>query len=841
MTGSGWSGRRALRRRSYRLARALIGWIARPKIAGEPPGELPANPVFVLPQRSLSDLVVLDLVCASRGWPDPLSRVRLDGPEEERRVVFLKRPAGLLQRHLMRAVPERLTRLLASPSAPASGIELLPVQVFWGRSTSREGSLVGTLFSEHWAATSRFKRLVNLLISRHHIVVDFGEPLGLGEAAQGDERRRARRTARILRVRHRQQKVAALGPDFSHRRTLLGRVVESPAVLDAIDREVRADRLRQDPDTLRQRLRVRAEKAATNMASDMSYPIVMVFLRLLTAFWRRMYERIEVNGLERIVSLGRTHTLVYVPSHRSHADYLLLSYLLFQRGLMIPHIAAGENMNLPFVGNLLRRGGAFFMQRSFRSDPVHAALFSEYLYEVYRLGHCVEFFPEGGRTRTGRLLPARIGLLKMSIAHARRGLPRPLAFVPVYFGYEKLIEAASYLDEMRGAAKKRESIGDIVKTLRLLRQDFGCVAVNFGRPLRLGEWLASLSHQLPVADADAFATKVGETGTLEEMPDPEAPADAKVGEAAESDVAEATALGREILMRINDAASVNPVNLAALAILCTPRLAIATSTLASQIDCYLDLLRRDSANHDLRLTGMDGAAAIDHVVRLGMLNRETLEFGEVVALQPVDAVRMTWYRNNVAHVLALPSLIACLLEKRRRPLARESLERMVATVHPYLVRELHGRFEAPDTARWTAHLVKAGLIRADGDRLAAPPAQSPLHYRLHLLAGIARPMLERNYIVLGLLAEPGSRAQTRTELLQRSQLIARKVARMHGIDAPEFFDGRLFDAFVDKLIEDGAVIENANGALSPTPIVDDVIKGAETVIDAEYRYAILSE
>ena len=871
-----------VRGQGYRIVRALIRSIVRPRIAGAPPGELPAQPVFVLPQRSLSDLVVLDLVCAREQWPDPRSGVRLGKGEEERRVVFLNRPAGPLQRNTMRAVPERLVRLLENPQAPSSDITFLPVQVFWGRTTSRERSFVGTLFSEHWAATSRLRRLVNLLISRKHIVVDFGEALSLRDAMQGDERRRARRTARILRVRLRQQKVAALGPDFSHRRTLLGQVVESRAVLEAIEQRVQVNGSRQDPEKLRRRLRRQAVRAAMNMASDMSYPTVMTLLRLLTAFWRRIYDRIDVHGLERIVSLGRTHTLVYLPSHRSHVDYLLLSYLLFQRGLMIPHIAAGENMNLPFVGNLLRRGGAFYMQRSFRGDPVHAALFSEYLYQVYRRGHCVEFFPEGTRTRTGRLLPARIGLLKMTVAHARRGLPRPLAFVPVYFGYEKLIESASYLDEMRGAEKKRESVADILRSLRLIRQDFGCVEVNFGKPLRLGDWLEKRAGAVAPARAEASAevdaavAVAGEAGDTEavqasEAGDPAAveaseaidwaaahtgesddPAAVKAseagdltaahaGEAGDPAAAEATALGREILMRINDAASINPVNLAALVILCTPRLAIAESTLANQIDCYLDLLRRDSANHDFQLTAMDGAGAIDHIARLGMLNREKLDSGEVLALPPAAAVQMTWYRNNVAHALALPSLIACLLEKRRRPLASESLERMVQTVYPYLARELHGRFEPGDTARWAEHLLGAGLIRADGDRFAPPPAQSRLHYSLHLLAGIARPILERNYIVLGLLAAPGKPPGTRAELLERSQRIARKAARIHGINAPEFFDSRLFDAFVDKLIEDGAVIENASGGLTRTAIVDDVLRGSETVIDAEYRYAILSE
>ena len=793
------------RRHGYRLARALIRLIARPRIAGAPPDSLPAEAVYALARRSLSDLVVLDLVCAERDWPNPLSGLRLNGQEETRRTIFLARPAGLWRRNTMRTVPERLARLVENPAAPESRVALVPVQVFWGRTTNREKSLIGTLFSEHWATTSRLRRFVNILVSRNHIVVDFGEPLALGEAARGDQKRRARRAARMLRVRLRQQKVATLGPDFSHRRTLLDRVVQSTAVLEAIEKRVRAADAKENPERLRHRLRTQAHKAAMTMASDMSYPTVMLVQRLLTAFWRRIYDGIEVHGLERIASLGRTHTLVYVPCHRSHVDYLLLSYLLIQRGLMIPHIAAGENMNLPFVGNLLRQGGAFFMRRSFRGDPIQAALFSEYLYQVYRRGHCVEFFPEGSRTRTGRLLPARIGLLKMTIDHARRGLPRPLAFVPVYFGYEKLIEAASYLNELRGAEKRRESLTDVLRSLKLIRQDFGRVEVNFGEPLYLREWLR-----------ERRASRV---------------------DAAD----EATALGRELLTRINDAASINPVNLVALVILCTPRLAIPEARLARQIDCYLELLRRDHAHHDYQLTGMDGTTAIAHVTRLGMLNRELQDFGEALALPPVSAVLMTWYRNNAAHALALPSLIACLLEKRRRPLSRPALGRMVETVFPYLAHELHARFEPADTARWTEHLREAGLIGGDHDRLAPPPAQSPEHYRLHLLAGIARPILERNYIVLGLLAESAKRAGTRAELLEKSQLVARKVARLHGINAPEFFDGRLFDTFVNKLIEDGAVIEDAAGGLAPTAIVDDVLRAAERVIDAEYRYAMLPD
>ena len=108
---------------------------------------------------------------------------------------------------------------------------------------------------------------------------------------------------------------------------------------------------------------------------------------------------------------------------------------------MIPHVAAGDNLDMPVVGPLLRRGGAFFMRRSFGDDRLYSAVFSEYLYQLFRRGSPSEYFIEGGRSRTGRLLPPRTGLLNMTIATHVRGVPRPIVFVPVNIGYEKLIEA----------------------------------------------------------------------------------------------------------------------------------------------------------------------------------------------------------------------------------------------------------------------------------------------------------------------------------------------------------------------------------------------------------------
>ena len=780
----------AARRFNYAVARRFVRLLARPTVnVATLDGRDGQEVVYALANRSLADIVLLDLVASEYDLPSPLSSV--EAFDEARRFFFLNRPAGWRRRHTMRTTSARMRRFEAKlRDRQDATLALVPVSIFWGRAANKDKSWVRSLFSEGWAMSSRLRRFLILVFNRADILVQFGEPMGWREIVRASrtEDLATRRTARLLRVKFRNQKVAALGPDLSHRRTLVGQILASAQVSEAIRETVATG-------APHARVERAARRAAYGIASDMSYPAIRFLDRLLTWLWQRIYEGVRVAGVEKFERLAATHTLIYTPCHRSHLDYLLLSYVLFHRGFMLPHIAAGDNLDLPIVGRILRGGGAFFMRRQFGADAVYAAVFSEYLYQMFRRGHAMEYFVEGGRSRTGRLLPAHTGMLRMTIEAYRRGLPRPLAFVPVYFGYEKVIEANAYLDELRGAAKRRETVGGLFRSLRVVRESFGTVQVRFGEPVDLADFLVD----------------TGDDRTVQ-------------------------ALGRRILAGVNDCAYVNAVGLVALATLSMPRQSIDETTLRTQIELCRELVEQN-ADHAYAVTGAAVDEVIRHVENLGLLTRQNVadEAGDILGHDPVTAVLMTWYRNNVLHTVAAPSLIACLVANRRG-IRRVILRRLFDAIYPYIARELSS--VGPDRfGDWLERLHSLGVIEQRRGTVSAP-ADPAGRYRLRLLANAIMPVLERFYITLALLHGAGPGVLDQAALLLECRATAARFSKLYGLDSPEFADPRLFSAFLAHLTENEVLVANDAGRLTFDERISDILRAGRYVVAVELRQSL---
>ena len=775
----------------YRIYYRLIRWLTRPSLSGQEYLNTDDHIVYVQAQRALTDLFILDLAITDSDHPSPLDALEFGDWQLQRRTFALHRPVA--GRMTMQTYSKRMLRLVDAPEAIKQKIVIVPFIVFWGRSLAPRGSWLHTLTSENREFTGRIKRTLSLLVNRRDIHVRFGKPAALAELANLDKGRdiAIRRTARYLRVRLRQQREATLGPEFSNRATLINTLVTSSQV-----RRAMAELESQGHTTAKlQRLALRHAKL---IAADMSYAKIRIFLSLLTWFWNRLYNGVHVKGLHELAETSTTHTLVYVPSHRSHVDYLVLSYALYTRGLMIPHIAAGDNLNMPVVGRFLRGGGAFFMRRSFREDPLYAAVFSEYVYQMARRGHCLEFFPEGGRSRTGRLMPAKFGLLKMCVDSQRRGLPKPLAFVPVYFGYEIVLEGSSYLSELRGANKKKENIFDILRSLKLIRKNFGEMHVNFGTPIQLDDWLTE--HPEMATD---------ETQTLQ-------------------------SLGRYLMLAINRQATANPINLVASVILTANNQVMAEQQMLNQLRCHQQLINDLGAAAHLTNPTTQPSRIVEIAEDLGWLDRESHAYGDLLALKSINAVMLTWYRNNILHLLALPSLIACLLVNRRRGVKTGQLQQSIALIFPYIAQELSA-WVPGTTDSVLDSMARLDLIRREDDVILPATQQSEHRMQLVLLSKLVNETLERMYIVLS-LAHHGR--FTRDALCQESQLAAKQMARLHGLNAPEFFDQGLFDQFVDRLLTNRHLEIDPDGILQTNATIAETLHLARTVINDNVRFTL---
>lgn len=305
-------------------------WI-RPDVLPAEPGKLinADQPVlYVLEAGGLADRAALNIVCRKLGLPEPTNQLRFQSLTENSRVIVLVRQA-LFGRSVAQ-IPRRLDRLVQEACIKDSAdIQIVPVAIYWGRSPDREASLLKQMFSENWRVAGRTSKFFKTIVHGRFTLVQFSQPLSLVPILEGEHSPTVavRKVSRILRVHFRNRRIATLGPDLSHRRTLIDRVVLNPAVVAEINHMSQTD------PSLRDKLRQDAAGYAHEIAADISYSSVRVLRSLLTRLWNKLYDGIRLNGLHRVQAVADGRELVYVPCHRSHIDYLLLSYILHNQGM----------------------------------------------------------------------------------------------------------------------------------------------------------------------------------------------------------------------------------------------------------------------------------------------------------------------------------------------------------------------------------------------------------------------------------------------------------------------------------------------------------------------------
>jgi len=308
-------------------------------------------------------------------------------------------------------------------------------------------------------------------------------------------------------------------------------------------------------------------------------------------------------------------------------------------------------------------------------------------------------------------------------------------------------------------------------------------------------------------------------------------------------------LGLQIMTGINQAAHVNPINLLAAILLATPRHALGRAEVIDQLNLYLDMLKACRYSSRITYTNKNADEIIELGFELGVLETREHPLGEILAVKPEQAVLLTYFRNNVSHLVAVPSLVAASFLNSRK-VERPRLQRIASVVYPFLKSELFLPWDENEflvaldaNIDW---LQERGLLMPSAvsggqqpEELERADGSTESAQQLQLLGRVLLQTFERYFITIAVLVKNGSGILTRAELERLCILTAQRISLLSEFDAPEFYDRNLFRQFIDLLKQRDVLEINAEGKLVFEDDIRDITEDAKTLLSKEIRHGII--
>lgn len=548
-------------------------------------------------------------------------------------VMFLLGKEAYLKRALLFG-EDPLQHLIEIQKDAEKPIFIVPCSIVYIRHPGKENP--SKLF--RWSGRDRIgsiRKIIAFIRGYRYAALEIGEPVNLKEVLPELSPITVERRSQIFQLRNslvesiNRINRSVVGPTLKSKLELKEMILHNPRLQKVMQRRAKSRGL--DLTEVQQE----ADRYLEEIAADYSYTFIKWMERFFGWVWNNIFDGIELDeeGLRKVKKLAQHHTLIYVPSHKSHLDYLLLSYLLFRHNLYPPFIAAGHNLSFWPAGPVFRRAGAFFIRRTFSGQRFYAEVFSLYVKTLIRLGHNIEFFIEGGRSRTGKLVLPKMGLLSIIIQAFEEKYCDDLIFVPTSICYDQIPETESYVRELKGESKKPEDIKQLVNARRVLKRRYGKVYVRFGKPISLAQYVARQGIDFSHASSK-------ERHALYRN------------------------LALTIIEAINEASVVTPHSLAASALLTTARPGIAFQTFRLITKLFHEYLQFTGAHFARTFTHSETVLgeALDDFEKTKVISRikgDDTDDDDIIIIDGKRRHILEYYKNNSIHFF-LPAAFVSL-------------------------------------------------------------------------------------------------------------------------------------------------------------------------------------
>jgi glycerol-3-phosphate O-acyltransferase len=526
-------------------------------------------------------------------------------------------------------VEETLNILAGIQKSSPRPVYLCPQLITYGRRREKEKENIFNILFGQSDTTGALRRVITFLRYSNRISVIGTEPVNLSEymesASDDSHEEVARQLREELIGRIDEEKEAIVGPLLKSRVEIIEMIMRDNSLGSFMEEMAAGGKKggRSLP-----AIRKTARRYLDEIASDYSETAVEIWEKILTWLWNNIYDGVVVDsdGIAKIRQVSKKMPFVIIPCHRSHFDYLLLSYIFYKNNIQMPFIAAGNNLAFFPMGFIFRKSGAFFLRRSFKGNNLYAEVFNHYIQALLKEGLPLEFFIEGGRSRTGKMVMPRYGLLSMILDAYQEKVCDDLAVIPVYIGYDRVIEEKAYLEELGGAPKEKEKASAMIKSGGLLRKRYGRVYMNVGEPILMKSYLAS--QEKPLQEMTVL-----ERQSLYRQ------------------------IGYKVVREINEVSVVTPFSLTAAALLCYDRRGISHGELLEVVELFYNCLSFRDAPFAMTFADRDKAVteALNLFDQSGLISRigaeeEDEDADEVVySLEDAKRLNIEYYKNNILH------------------------------------------------------------------------------------------------------------------------------------------------------------------------------------------------
>ena len=598
-----------------------------------------------------------------------------------------------------------ITDLILAGRQSEKPVLIIPLEFIWSRHPERQKkTIVDILFGEKESPGIIRKTVLFWRNYKTQAHAAFGKPIDLKEFIQSgngssDNEIATKLRNDLLKSLHAQRK-AVTGPIIKPRSWFIQEVTGD----DGLDEKI--CKLAAERDKGADDLRDLAERYIKEIAADIDYTYFEFFDRILGSALGKIYENfdIDMKGLKRAKDIYADGPIILVPNHKSHVDYLVLSHILYQNGMTVPHIAAGINMSFWPLGMIFRRCGAYFIRREFRDNQLYKMVLETYLKILLQEGYCQEFFIEGGRSRTGKLRNPKLGMISMlKHAAAEAGIEK-LNFVPVTLTYDRVMETKSYISESEGGAKEEEKRSQLLKLTKFLKKKqhrHGSIYIRFGDPVSV----------------DCIST----------------------------DHASVQEAGDEISRRINDNTVITPIAVAASAILSEPRRGIPYAKFESVAHDIFDYMKFKDAKMSQRFGDPFKAVmkrAVSQLAANRLIQIHTGTVGTYISTEESKRIQLAFFKNGIIHEMLDIGLLSSLLlseQIRSKAVSRDELRRSFDESRKHISHEFGFADIGKDFDGALGYLSKIDAISIAASEVISRSGNDLV---LQLFASLIRPYME---------------------------------------------------------------------------------------------------